>query len=700
VTDLYEVLALLNLVVFVGLALAAFVQWRRRRDEAAEWLAATFGVLAVVAVTGRFLPEQSDSAVVAAIRRLDIALVVLFPYFLYRFKTSFVKPPAWRWVTAHVLTGAAVIGAFVLDLPEEGEPRSTLIQAYLYLVIVQWVFLSAWVGVRLWRDAAGRTATTRHRMRTLSLGALGMALAIVLAGAASATDEVTGVQVASQVLALVSGPLFLLGFAPPELVRALWRRPAEATFRQAQLKLMEATTREDVAAVVLPHAARLAGGGAVVLVDDDRTIGALGVTEDQPEELTHDSPTGRDSRGGELLRVPMTSGWLVVEASPYAPFFGREETEMLRSLTTITDLALARTKLLQSEREHREQLQEAQRIAHIGSWRWDIADDRVTWSEELYEIYGLNPSEFATTADAFLELVHPEDRDFVQETTNKAFETKEPFSLEHRIVRADGAIVNVHARGRVIVDDDGNPITMIGTAQDITERVRQERFREQFIANAAHELRTPLTTVVGFIDVLERHQGRLSDNQTSEIFAALSGAGSRLSNLVTNLLDLTRLQHGESRMETRPVQLASLSREVLEAIPPPNGTNVAVEMPHDLVVRGDPQRLHQVLSNLLTNAYRYGGPRVVMDAYETDGTVLLSISDDGRGVDESLIPYLFEPFTGGPTSTSAEGSGLGLSIVKTLVEAHGGHIWYEPQKPRGAKFCVRLPRHAPIDVNT
>jgi PAS domain S-box-containing protein len=144
--------------------------------------------------------------------------------------------------------------------------------------------------------------------------------------------------------------------------------------------------------------------------------------------------------------------------------------------------SLVRLKRTEAERKRAEEefrrsqalLVEAQQLAHIGSWDWDIAGNQVTWSDELYRIYGLEPQQFRASYDGFIEWVHPEDRAAVDEIIQKAFEERQPFDFAHRIVRPDGEVRNIHARGKVMLDAAGRPIRMFGTGRDVTEAKRAE----------------------------------------------------------------------------------------------------------------------------------------------------------------------------------------------------------------------------------
>lgn len=364
--DLIEILRALTAAVYALLALAAFREWRRRGGEAAGWLAATFGTLGAVAVAARFLPEHSDSLAILWIRKVEVAIIVLFPYFLYRFAASFRGPSRRLDAAAALLTAALAIGALLLpEVPEQGQSRPPLFQAYVYLLAAQWVFLSSVFAARLWRSGRGQPTVARRRMRTLSAGSLGLALAIVIAGAAS-TGEEDAITLVTQVLALLSAPFFMLGFSPPTIVRMAWRRTEEAALREAEAELMSALTPAEVAKRLLPHAARLVGGRGAVLIDTEgNVIDAQGVSDAEAEMIAASPPPAREAAGyrveeeTHLLNLPMQAGRLVVQTGPHTPFFGREEVDLLGSLAVLVDLALERAYLFGREQEAREGLEQA-----------------------------------------------------------------------------------------------------------------------------------------------------------------------------------------------------------------------------------------------------------------------------------------------------------------------------------------------------
>ncbi len=691
---LHEVLGYVQLFLYVALGLIALTQWRRRGGKPAGWVAATFGALASVIVISELLPEESTSASVDFMQRIIVVVLVLFPYFLFRFMASFESPGRVLHGLAALLTAGTIVATFLLDhFPEPGEPRTDSFQAYVYLLLTQWVVLLGAVTFRLWRAGRGQPVVARRRMRTMSIGAAGLAITLVIAGTATSSEEVTGAQIGTAILALATGPFFLLGFAPPGFVRNAWRQAGNARLQEAEFALMEALSPSDITDVLLPEVTELTAGRGSLIVDRDGAVtGVHGLSPRAAADLAASFATGGTEaapEGAGAVSVPMRSGKLVVVTSPYTPFFGQEETDELRRLALLADLALARTEHSRRERELTDQLLEAQRLARIGSWQWDIVTDHIRWSDQMYRMLGFEPHEFDPTSEIYQQHVHPDDRDFVQEQSRRALEEGKPLDYEHRFVRRDGTVLVVHTRGK-IVTEDGRPVAMIGTLQDVTEQKEQEALRERFIANAAHELRTPLTSLLGFVEMLSRARHRLDESKLQTMFDAMTRSGDRLAVLIENLLDLSKLQAGQVTVDIEPVPIETLAHEVVANTPPPDGRRVEVDVADTPVALADKHRLDQVVTNLLTNAYRYGGPNISLSGARRNGDVILSVSDDGPGVEDQLIGELFLPFSRGSTSSTTGGSGLGLAIVKMLVEACGGEIWHEVREPTGARFCVKL----------
>jgi CheY-like chemotaxis protein len=207
----------------------------------------------------------------------------------------------------------------------------------------------------------------------------------------------------------------------------------------------------------------------------------------------------------------------------------------------------------------------------------------------------------------------------------------------------------------------------------------------EILSVAAHELRTPATVILGLAATLAANRSRMTEDQVEEAIVRLDRQANRLVGLLQDLLDVSRIQSGRLEVTVDSVDLTGAVASSLKVATPPEGTHVSVAIPAGIAVLAEDPGLERVLVNLLTNAYRYGGPNVRIEAGHADGGVRLSVIDDGPGVPADILPHLFQPFR-----AEVGGTGLGLSIVLGLAEAFGGDVVYQPERPSGARFDVRL----------
>jgi signal transduction histidine kinase len=336
--SLANALQYVNIVAFGVLAVVCLQTWRRHRGDASFWAFATFGLLAVVALTGPILDALDQQRL--WFTKVVVAVIILFPYFLYRFGASFARPARWVEAAAAGGTCALIVWTALLpDIPEEGAPRSVAFNLFVAALLVQWTALSLFVAVTLWRLGQGQPSVVRHRMRLLSYGAITLSIVLILAGVGS-SDPSAEFQVFQQILTLASMFLFFFGFAPPRGLRKVWREPEEELLRRSVDELLLAPTPEEVTRIVLPLMANMVGASAVALRDErGRVLGAYGV---DPEAVTSRS-------NGE--RVLLSQGSVVVWTGPLAPFFAQEEFELLRSLGGFSLLAYQRKTTVVAERQ-------------------------------------------------------------------------------------------------------------------------------------------------------------------------------------------------------------------------------------------------------------------------------------------------------------------------------------------------------------
>jgi PAS domain S-box-containing protein len=254
-------------------------------------------------------------------------------------------------------------------------------------------------------------------------------------------------------------------------------------------------------------------------------------------------------------------------------------------------------------------------------------------------------------------------------------------------VRKDGSKFWANVVITALYDDEGTLRGFAKVTRDLTERRQAQEARERFIANAAHELRTPLSVLIGIVSYLEG-QGDLSKEQMTEHIHVISRQARRMHTLVDSLLDLTLLEQRHAKFSPESVDVTDAIERVIATVPPPVGTTMATDV-QPSIARVDPVRLEQILTNLVGNAYRYGGPNVSVLSRDRGDHVEIEVRDDGPGLPPDLVDHIFEPFRRGPTGPS--GAGLGLAIVKNLAESFGGGARYVAGEP-GSRFIVDLPK--------
>ncbi len=383
-------------------------------------------------------------------------------------------------------------------------------------------------------------------------------------------------------------------------------------------------------------------------------------------------------------------------------------------------------KLLERERSARarvetseSQLRLALEAGRMGTWQWTVGTGEVKWSEGLEAIHGLAPGGFPGTFEAFQREIHPDDRDRVLADIREASEGARPHHIEYRILRSDGAIRWVEGRGQLFRDAEGRPERMVGVCSDITERKRVETERaellereqtareeiekasllkDEFLMALSHELRTPLSAILGWARVLS--SGGLTAERTSDAIESIQRNALAEARLVDSLLDMTRIRSGKLKLDLERIDLASPVEAAVDMFrPDAEEKNLQLEtvLPSSPVpFIGDPTRLQQIVWNLVSNAVKFtprrGRIEVRLDS--SDSEARIRVTDTGEGIPSELLPRVFERFTQADTVDTREygGLGLGLAIVRELVQAHGGTVVAESAGPgQGAVFTVRLP---------
>ena len=374
--------------------------------------------------------------------------------------------------------------------------------------------------------------------------------------------------------------------------------------------------------------------------------------------------------------------------------------------TDITDRKRADDAL---HRERR-QLAEAQAVAKLGSWEWDLATGVVEWSDEQYRIYGLEPGAGHPPLEEFIELVHPEDRAGVAARIKRLPGDPKPYDAEFRLNPANGreGVVSVHAT--VILGEDGKPAKLTGSIQDVTEqrafeeeltRARDHalaatRLKSQFLANMSHEIRTPMNGLIGMTDLMLETDLTAEQREYAELARS---SGETLVALVNDVLDLSKIEAGKLELDSVDFRLGEAVEDIsalMSTRARQKGLQLSTLIENDVpaVVRGDVLRVRQVLSNLVSNAVKFTNEGEVRVRVTSAGNnVRFEVTDTGIGIEPGQMARLFESFEQADASMTREygGTGLGLTIARQLTEMMGGRIDAVSTPGRGSTFALTIP---------
>jgi PAS domain S-box-containing protein len=350
----------------------------------------------------------------------------------------------------------------------------------------------------------------------------------------------------------------------------------------------------------------------------------------------------------------------------------------------------------QTVREALEDLRTAQHVSHVGSWRWDFRTNGAKWSDELYQIFGVDPARPpAPLVYPAATLLTTDSLARLRGALDKLRVDGKPYELDIEFTRPDGATRWCAARGEAVCDASGRIIGVNGTIADITHIKELELLRKEWTAIVAHDLRQPLGVISAGREILpDLHAGE--DEEERAILKRIISSTQALTRMIDDLMDMSLLEANRLKLERTSADPEKVVRESVERL------QQLVNVPIQTQVSGPPisvsidaMRIEQVLSNLLLNAAKHGEPDSPIEVrmHRTGGEVEIAVTNSGKGIESSELPRLFDRFTRSKSTqrSGVSGLGLGLYISKGIIEAHGGRLWADSVPGKSTTFHLSLP---------
>ncbi len=379
-------------------------------------------------------------------------------------------------------------------------------------------------------------------------------------------------------------------------------------------------------------------------------------------------------------------------------------------------------------RESTKKLNNAQRIAQIGSWDLDLQAHTLQWSDEVYTIFDLDQQRYIPSRETYMDKIHPVDRAFVVASYAQALDSKQAYEIEYRLQLADNSIKFINERAETIYAEDGKPDRSVGTVQDITARKRSDeqkaeleaQLRQKFKMEAigimaggiAHNFNNNLSIILGNIELAQLKE---QDEKIKSMLSDAKTATLRARDLISQILTYSR----KGKHNRAPLQLPLIIDETIKLLSATIPSTVHITQTictgcEKLIINADPSQIQEALLNLCNNAVfamnELGELNVSLDSIDVPQSAMperstcqpgryakLSVQDNGCGIDKSIIDKIFDPFF--TTKELYAGTGMGLASVQGIVEQHGGMIKVHTAPLQGATFELYFPALAPAQAD-
>ncbi len=396
-----------------------------------------------------------------------------------------------------------------------------------------------------------------------------------------------------------------------------------------------------------------------------------------------------------------------------------EENAIPQIFFTALDVTL-RENEIELYKQRSEHLLYAAENAEIGLWFWDLKEKKIFSTPKCHEIFEISANE-PITLHSIDHLLHPEDRETVSQTLEESQKNGGDYESEFRVINSDGTINWIVTRGRTYLDSYGKPLSMMGIVRRVTDKklvteelaqiyererkARDEaeeanRMKDYFLTIVSHELRSPLNAILGWTKILLSKE--IDEKTKQNALRTIERSANAQAKLIEDLVDSGRISSGKLRLEFRPANIYEILKTVCNSHQPQaqaKKIKLGFEAEHqDIAVFADTFRLQQVFNNLVSNSMKFTpeGGEIQMRLSIEKENVIISVEDNGRGINPEFLPNIFRQFSQGDEKISGDGSGLGLglSITKILIDKHGGTIRAVSEGiGKGSIFTVVLPIH-------
>jgi PAS domain S-box-containing protein len=373
----------------------------------------------------------------------------------------------------------------------------------------------------------------------------------------------------------------------------------------------------------------------------------------------------------------------------YTPLF---EGKLVKGILNVTIDVTAQVTARQKIQDAEERARLAIDSAKLGTYEIDLQTNAIVTSDRFKQIWGVEED---MPRSAYANLIHPDDMATRESAQKESIQTGQ-LLYEARLMWKDGSIRWVKVNGKVLYDVEGKAHTLLGVIQDITEQKNTQQQKDNFIAMASHELKTPVTSIKAYAQGIEHLLIKKGHPYEAEMIGKLDKQVNRLTNLITDLLNITKINAGRLEYHKSIFDFNQLVNEMTEELQRTTSQHqIHISLGTPVMLNADRERLSQVITNFISNAIKYspGTNTIYVSTQADEKEATFCVEDFGIGIDEDTRQKVFEQFYRGNSDVhrTFQGMGLGLFISSEIIKQEGGKTWVDSSVGKGSKFYFSLP---------